>query len=249
MVKYLDWLKEVPFAHRGYYNDIFPENSIGAFENAVKYGYGIELDVQYTKDNKVVVFHDDNLKRMTGNKGNVDELTYSEINKLTLLNTNEKIPLLKDVLKVIDNRVPLLIEIKKCSQYISLSEDVYDITRNYKGNYSIQSFDPRIVKWYKDNASEVVRGQISYTFEDILLKWYKKIVLKNMLLNFSTKPDYIAYGLKGINNSRVALLRKKMPILCWTIKDEDDMKKAYKYCDNIIFEGFSPKIVKRVDKK
>ncbi|MGL4911314.1 MAG: glycerophosphodiester phosphodiesterase family protein [Romboutsia sp.] len=238
MVKYLDWLKEVPFAHRGYYNDMFPENSMGAFRNAIKYGYGIELDVQYTKDKKVVVFHDDNLKRMTGNENNVDELTYAQINKLTLLDSNERIPLLKDVLNTIDKRVPLLIEIKKTKEYISLSKDVNNITKDYRGNYSIQSFDPRIVKWYKDNAKDVLRGQITCSFEDELLKWYEKLVLKNMLLNFTTKPDYIAHGLKGIKSSRVALLRKKIPILCWTIKNEEDMKKAYKYCDNIIFEGF-----------
>jgi len=240
MKKNTSWLKEIPFAHRGLYNEVFPENSMGAFQNAVKYGYGIELDVQFTKDKKVVVFHDDNLKRMTGNKNNVNDLTYSEMSKLNLLNTNEKIPLLKDVLNVIDKRVSVIIEIKGCKEYISLSQAVNNITKDYKGNYSIQSFDPHILKWYKDNAKEVIRGQLSCCFEDSYLKWYKKFILKNMLFNFKTKPDYICYGLYGLNNIRIAYLRKKMPIVVWTIKNKEQMKKAYKYCDNIIFEGFMP---------
>ena len=240
MKKNIDWLKKIPFAHRGLYNEIFPENSMGAFRNAVKYGYGIELDVQFTKDKKVVVFHDDNLKRMTGNRRDVIDLTYSEINKLMLLNTNERIPLLKDVLNVVDERVPVIIEIKECGECIKLSQEVYNITKKYKGKYSIQSFNPSIVKWYKDNADEIIRGQLSCYFEDVALKWYKKIALKNMILNFISKPDYICYGLYGINNIRVAFLRKKMPIVSWTIRNEEEMKKAYKYSDNIIFEGFMP---------
>ena len=240
MKKNTNWLKEIPFAHRGLYNEVFPENSMSAFQNAIKYGYGIELDVQFTKDKKVVVFHDDNLKRMTGNENDINDLTYSEISKLTLLNTNERIPLLKDVLNVIDEKVPVIIEIKTDNKYISLSEKVYNIIKNYNGKYSIQSFDPRIVKWYKDNANEVIRGQISSCFQDALIKWYKKFVLKNMLLNFKTKPDYICYGLYGINNIAIAILRKKMPIVSWTIRNEEEMKRAYKYSDNIIFEGFMP---------
>ena len=103
----LDWLIERPIAHRGLFNRNYPENSLGAFENAVKNNFGIELDVQFTKDKKVVVFHDDNLKRMTKDKRNVNELTYKELKNLKLLDTNETIPLLEEV-TVHENVCPLL---------------------------------------------------------------------------------------------------------------------------------------------
>ncbi|MCR8744733.1 glycerophosphodiester phosphodiesterase family protein [Romboutsia lituseburensis] len=245
MSKNIGWLKEIPFAHRGLYNEIIPENSMGAFRNAIKYGYGIELDVQYTKDKKIVIFHDNALYRMTGYKGNVNDLTYLEINKLTLLNTNERIPLFKDVINLIDERVPLLVEIKKSKDYINLSKDVYNTVKDYKGKYSIQSFDPRIVSWYKQHAKEVIRGQLSFNFKESSFKWYEKIALKDMIFNFYSKPDYICYGIKGINSLEIKILRKKKPIISWTIKNENEMKFAYKYSDNIIFEGFIPKNIKK----
>ncbi|MGL5330607.1 MAG: glycerophosphodiester phosphodiesterase family protein [Peptostreptococcaceae bacterium] len=248
MSKNIAWLKEVPFSHRGLHNDDYPENSLGAFKNSIKYGYGIELDVLLTKDNKVVVFHDYNLERMTNNKSDVNELTYKEISELLLLNTDEKIPLLSEVLKCINGKIPVLIEIKAIDEYISISENVYNITKDYTGIYSIQSFDPRVLKWYKENAPQVVRGQISNYFEDTILKWDKKIILRNMMLNFNTKPDYICYGLYKLNSLRIKSLRKKMPIISWTIKDKEDMKKGYKYSDNIIFEKIMPPINKKVDK-
>lgn len=245
MSKNLDWIKDIPFAHRGLYNDEIPENSMSSFRNAIKYGYGIELDVQYTKDKKIVVFHDNILYRMTGYKGNVNDLTYLEINKLTLLNTNERIPLFKDVINLIDARVPLLVEIKKSKDYINLSEDVYNILKDYKGKYAIQSFDPRVISWYKRHTENVIRGQLSFDFKDTSFKWYEKIALRDMIFNLYSKPDYICYGLRGIKNLQIKLLRKKKPIISWTIKNENEMKFADKYSDNIIFEGFIPKKIKK----
>lgn len=245
MSKNLDWLKDIPFAHRGLYNEVIPENSMGSFRNAIKYGYGIELDVQYTKDKKIVVFHDNELYRMTGYKGKVYDLTYLEINKLTLLNTNERIPLFKDVLNLINERVPLLVEIKKSKEYINLSEDVYNTLKDYKGKYAIQSFDPRVISWYKQHVDKVIRGQLSFNFRDTCFKWYEKIALKDMIFNFYSKPDYICYGLRGINSLQIKFLRKKKPIISWTIKNKNEMEFADKYSDNIIFEGFMPKKFKK----
>ena len=65
--------KNVYYAHRGLFdnNSDAPENSLAAFKKAVDAGYGIELDVQLSKDDKLVVFHDATLKRMCGIEGNV----------------------------------------------------------------------------------------------------------------------------------------------------------------------------------
>lgn len=240
----LQWLKERPIAHRGLFNNNYPENSLSAFENAVKNNYGIELDVQFTKDKKIVVFHDDNLERMTKDKRNVNELTYNELKKLKLLNSNENIPLFEEVLDLVNGKVPLIIEIKNCKNIIELGEETYNILKNYKGKFAVESFNPMVLNWYKNNAKEVIRGQLSgnYKYYNGSLKCYEKFVLTYMILNFKSKPNFIAYDIKGLPNFRVSYLKKiGMPIITWTVKSEKDMKKAYKYADNIIFDSFLPK--------
>ena len=240
----ISWIKETPIAHRGLHTKDIPENSLSAFENALKNNYAIELDVQFTKDKEVVVFHDENLKRMTNDTRNIEDVNYDELKNLRLGNTNEIIPTLEEVLELVDSKVAILIEIKDCKDYIELSEKTYEILKGYEGNYAIQSFNPFILEWYKNNASEVVRGQLSGTFTEgsESLNSFEKFVLKNMLLNFKSKPNYIGYDLEGIPKSKLESLRKKgVPIIVWTVKNKEDMEKAYKYSDNITFENFLPK--------
>ena len=240
----ISWIKETPIAHRGVHTKDIPENSLSAFENALKNNYAIELDVQFTKDKEVVVFHDENLKRMTNDTRNIEDVNYDELKNLRLGNTNEIIPTLEEVLELVDSKVAILIEIKDCKDYIELSEKTYEILKGYEGNYAIQSFNPFILEWYKNNASEVVRGQLSGTFTEgsESLNSFEKFALKNMLLNFKSKPNYIGYDLEGIPKSKLESLRKKgVPIIVWTVKNKEDMEKAYKYSDNITFENFLPK--------
>lgn len=240
----ISWIKETPIAHRGVHTKDIPENSLSAFENALKNNYAIELDVQFTKDKEVVVFHDENLKRMTNDTRNIEDVNYDELKNLRLDNTNEIIPTLEEVLELVDSKVAILIEIKDCKDYIELSEKTYEILKGYEGNYAIQSFNPFILEWYKNNASEVIRGQLSGTFTEgsESLNSFEKFVLKNMLLNFKSKPNYIGYDLEGIPKSKLESLRKKgVPIIVWTVKNKEDMEKAYKYSDNITFENFLPK--------
>ena len=240
----ISWIKETPIAHRGVHTKDIPENSLSAFENALKNNYAIELDVQFTKDKEVVVFHDENLKRMTNDTRNIEDVNYEELKNLRLGNTNEIIPTLEEVLELVDSKVAILIEIKDCKDYIELSEKTYEILKGYEGNYAIQSFNPFILEWYKNNASEVIRGQLSGTFTEgsESLNSFEKFALKNMLLNFKSKPNYIGYDLEGIPKSKLESLRKKgVPIIVWTVKNKEDMEKAYKYSDNITFENFLPK--------
>ena len=240
----ISWIKETPIAHRGLHTKDIPENSLSAFENALKNNYAIELDVQFTKDKEVVVFHDENLKRITNDTRNIEDVNYDELKNLRLGNTNEIIPTLEEVLELVDSKVAILIEIKDCKDYIELSEKTYEILKGYEGNYAIQSFNPFILEWYKNNASEVVRGQLSGTFTEgsESLNSFEKFALKNMLLNFKSKPNYIGYDLEGIPKSKLESLRKKgVPIIVWTVKNKEDMEKAYKYSDNIKFENFLPK--------
>lgn len=241
--KDISWIREIPIAHRGLDNGDTPENSMEAFKKAIEKGYAIELDVQLTKDKELIVFHDSNLERLTKDKRDVADVTYDEINSLKLENTNETIPTLKDVLKLVDNKVPLLIEIKTGNNAKEIAESTYNIVKDYNGIYAIESFDPFILEWFKNNAKQVIRCQLSGGFkwkENDNLKWYEKFLLRNLLLNFKSRPHAIAYELKDIDNLSVKLLKGKYPIISWPITDEEDMKKGYEKSDNIIFDNILP---------
>lgn len=142
----IEWLKEEPIAHRGLFDKENPENSLKAFKKAIDNNYAIELDIQFTKDKQIVVFHDETLERMTKNLSYVSDMTYKQLSKLKLLNTDEKIPLLEDVLKVVDGKVPIIIEIKDCKDIIDLGKEAYEILKRYNGKYTIQSFNPIVLQ-------------------------------------------------------------------------------------------------------
>ena len=100
------------YAHRGLHKEGVPENSLAAFEDACRAGFGIELDVQLSHDGEVMVFHDYTLIRMTGCDKKLCELDAKELMTLTLAGTDQTIPTLKQVLALVDGRVPLLVELK-----------------------------------------------------------------------------------------------------------------------------------------
>ena len=240
MKRNIDFLKQNIIAHRGYHNieKGIPENSLKAFEEAIKKNYIIELDVHILKDGEIIVFHDDNLKRMTGTDRKIKDLCYNEIKKSTLLNTNQKIPLLKEVLELVNGKVPIIIEIKNEAKVGKLEKSVINILKNYNGKYAIKSFNPLTVNYFRKNSPETIRGQLATYFRNGNMPKIKKLFLSYMLLNFITKPDFISYDIRELPRKRITNLRKKKLILGWTIKNEEDLKKAKKYCDNYICEGF-----------
>ena len=156
------------FAHRGLHSRdrSVPENSLKAFELAAEAGYGIELDVQLSKDGQVVVFHDDTLNRVCGIDARVDELNYAELRDLSLLDTEEKIPLFSDVLAVIRGRGPLIVELKNGRNNKELCEKTCEMLRKYNGEVCIESFNPMIVAWFRFHAKEFLRGLLSAPEEE-----------------------------------------------------------------------------------
>ena len=151
--------REIYYAHRGLHNNAgnAPENSLAAFEKAVKAGYGIELDVQLTKDNQVVVTHDFHLRRNCNVQKEVNQCTYEELQRYPIFFSKERIPLLEDVLKVVDGKVPLIIELKyKDKSDICAKTD--EILQNYRGEYCIESFYPQVLLWYRKTDRRYAEG-------------------------------------------------------------------------------------------
>ena len=158
--KYRDLLRR-PFAHRGVHGE-YPENSKPAFEKAVKMNLGIELDIHITKDNKLVVFHDDNLKRMTGEDEYIKFLTYEQIKSYKLKDGEYTIPLLNEVLKTVKGRVPILIEIKTNNDMKRLVPQLKQELESYEGAVFIQSFNPFVLR--RAEINERYSKNISYFF-------------------------------------------------------------------------------------
>ena len=170
-----NFLKNSLIAHRGCHNDSLPENSMGAFRKAISNNLIIELDVHLLKDNTVVVFHDDNLKRMTNIDKDLKNLTYNDIKNINLLDTNYKIPLLIDVLNLVNGKVPLIIELKYDRKYGLLESEVINLLKDYNGLYAIKSFNPLSLYYFKKHAPNIIRGQLITNFKNkkmFILKKY-----------------------------------------------------------------------------
>ena len=219
-------------AHRGVFNNKdIPENSLKSFHEAVKLNYDVEFDIHLTKDNILVVFHDNNLKRMTGLDKNIQDCTYDEIKDLKLLNTNETIPTLDEVLKIIDNKVFMDIEIKNTKRIKDTCDLLVDKLNNYK-NYSLKSFNPKIVRYINMNYSYI---NIGYLISDKYKKRILKFILPSKFMIKYSKCDFISINKNLLNKNKFKLLSKKYPTQIWTITDKNEIiNDEYTYiCNNI----------------
>lgn len=235
--------KKVLYAHRGLHDNqsSAPENSMAAFRLAVEGGYGIELDIQLTKDKIPVVFHDFTLKRVCGAEGKVCDYTFEELQKFELCGTKERIPGFEDVLGLVDGKVPLIVEFKIELMDLSLCPIADEMLRRYKGLYCMESFNPLGVLWYRRNHREIMRGQLADAFHRE--KEYGGLLyflLEQLLLNFITKPDFVAYNHKHENMLSRRLCRGlyRNTAVAWTIRSEEELSEARKHFDIFIFDSF-----------
>ena len=233
------FLKDTLIAHRGYHDKEkgIPENSIAAFKRAIRYRYTIELDVHLTKDGKLVVFHDYNLKRMCNVDKNIEDCTYKELLKYNLLDTKYKIPLLEEVLRLVEGKVGLLIETKVKKHDGKLEKILAYLLDNYNGLFAIQSFHPLSILWFKKNRKEYIRGLLASDFKNRKdMSNLRKNIIKTLISDIILKVNFIAYDIKALPNSYVEAKRKSKLVLGWTIRTKGDYDKSIKYCDNLICE-------------
>lgn len=238
----IEWLNNTKFAHRGLYSQdqSIPENSLKAFSEAIKNNYGIELDISVTKDNQLVVFHDDNLLRMTGVNKRVSECSLEQLKELKLNNTDQEIPTFREALELINGRTPVLIELKvrSDSDIDMLCELVKAELENYNGDFSIQSFNALILNKIKTCMPNAIRGQISTKFNS---GKKSKIVAEYLLLNFLSRPHYIAYNWQYQNNISLNILKKLgIKTVAWTINSEESLNASKDNFDAIVFEHCDP---------
>lgn len=231
----------VHYAHRGLFDNktYVPENSIAAIRKAIEAGYGIEFDVQLSKDNIPVVFHDASLKRMCGVEGNVWEYTIEELQKMKLGKSNETIPTFAHVLEIIDGRVPLIIEYKMDRVDTKVCEIGNTLLKNYQGTYCIESFHPLAVLWYRKHRPDVIRGQLSENYSRSGKKTFSLRLMTYLLTNFLTRPDFIAYRHSDADNFSRRICKALGALsVAWTIRSEEQYEKAKPHFDLFIFDSF-----------
>lgn len=234
------------YAHRGLHNnaDKRPENSKTAFLAAAEKGYGIELDIRLTRDRKMVVFHDESLERMCGDKRAVRNVPLREIKEMRLIGSEETIPTFDEALETISGRVPVIIEIKTDYQEKNLASMVYDRLTSYTGAYCVESFDPMMIRWFKKYAPHIVRGQLAYDCKitGTSYKHFYDIPLAFMLFNVFSRPDFIAYGFKTDKNVTFRAVSKifRPLLVAWTVQDLETYRELRSRYDILIFEGFEP---------
>ncbi len=238
----------VNHAHRGLHTPdrSVPENSLPAFRAAVEHGYGMELDIQLSKDGQVVVFHDDTLDRVCGVHGRVDAYSWDELREMRLCGTGERIPLFTEVLDTVAGRQPMIVELKSgprnqelCQKGLAL---LRDYAAKYQGAFCVESFDPRIVAWFRKHAPDILRGQLANSADGYQgYPWYLRIALANLLGNVIARPQFVAYGIG--KKTPLARLCESMGAIrvCWTVRPNDDASRAEEECDAVIFEFYTPK--------
>jgi len=238
-----------PFAHRGLHDRANGriENSRKAVQAAIKHGYAIEIDLQLSKDDVVMVFHDYDLNRLCGRDGTVQQMTGAELNKIMLTDGDETIPTFREILDIVAGQVPLLIEFKDQDGKMGPNTGAIEATAlndldGYNGEYAIMSFNPYTPKWFADNAPEVLRGLVSYDYEhheDAHIPADHRRRMAELEFDADINLDFISYGSENLSDDAPQRFRASgRPVFCWTIKSAAQEVEALKYCDAVTFEQY-----------
>ena len=232
------------YAHRGLHDKEkgVPENSLKAFDLAVRGCFGMEFDLQLTKDGQVVVHHDLTISRTCGVDRNICDMTYEELSGYRLFGTEERVPLFTEVLKLVDGRTPLIIELKSYTRQEELCQKTVELLKGYQGLYCVESFDPRIVRWFRQHQPQVVRGQLMCRMPEENMTRLQDFIGRNMLPNFFTRPHFEAYDFHTRRNPSLRAARRVfgMQEVSWTLRSLEDYRVAKGEGCLCIFEKFLP---------
>lgn len=232
----VSWLKDWTYAHRGLHDEARVENSPSAFRAAVAAGFGIECDIQRSRDHEAMVYHDWDFARLHARADAGDTLDAADWRALRYADGDEGPLSLRDLLDLVAGAVPLLIEIKSRRSYdVERScERVIAALGGYAGRYAVMSFDPRVSRWLRRHAPQAVRGLVMRedAHGDTRSAWRRRLAL------WIARPDFLAYHVKALPNAFTARLRASgVPVLTWTVDSPEALATARAHADAAIAEG------------
>jgi len=231
------WLKDRPVAHRGYHdqNKLVWENTLSAASRAIEAGFAIECDLHYASDGVPVVFHDEDLERLCNLKGDVRERTSQELGLLSVGGTADKIPTLRQLLKLVNGQVPLVIELKgRETDDSGFVEAVLEELENYQGQVALMSFDHWLLRELKALKAPYPLGLTAGGNRPEEFQTHEKAMKIGL--------DFISYFYADLPNPFISAEREKgTVVITWTVRDEKAVKQTFENADQMTFEGFDPR--------
>ncbi len=247
----LDWLTARPIAHRGLHNAAAGviENTASAFAAAIAGGYGIETDLQISADGEAMAHHDDALGRLTEGSGRLADMAAAEIKAVPFKASADRILTLGELCDSVGGRTPLLLELK--SHFDGdrrLVQRIADVLVGYAGPVAVMSFDPSLVEAVRRIAPGLPRGIVAqrhYAHDDWAgLPSAARRRMEYLLHLQASRPHFIAYSIKDLPGAAPLMAHWifGLPLLTWTVRSEDDRKRAGRWANQIIFEGWQPPV-------
>jgi len=242
-----------PLAHRALHDRAAgrPENSRAAVRAAVAAGYGIEIDVQMSADGQAMVFHDEDLERLTTRHGPVRNRTAADLGRIILRDAEDGIPTLPEVLALVAGRVPLLIEVK--DQTLAMTETdgrlesaTAAALHPYAGPVAVMSFNPHAVAWMARLAPQLPRGLTTSAYDPEDWSPLPEATcsrLRGIPDYDCTGASFVSHEAADLSRPRVAALKAQgAAILCWTTRSPAAEDQARRVAHNITFEGYAPRL-------
>jgi glycerophosphoryl diester phosphodiesterase len=226
-----------PIAHRGLH-DIArgrPENSLAAFDAAVGAHYAIECDLHLAADSVPVIFHDAELRRLTASDGHVRDLTSAALGNLRIAGTPEWIPTLDELLRLVEGRVPLVLELKHVAgRDAGLAWEVVERLRRYPGPAALMSFEQALIADVKAADPSLPRGLVAQG------DW--RCAGAHFRAALRLGVNFISYSIDDLPTPMPIITRRLLgiPLICWTVRFPEQRRKAEALTDQITFEGFEP---------
>ena len=232
------WLTVRRVAHRGYHdmNKEVWENTLSAFGRAIEAGFAIECDLHYASDAVPVVFHDDDLQRVCNLPAQLRDRTSAELGLLSVGGTKDKIPTLKQLLRLCDGKVPLVLELKgREGDDEGFAESVIEVLEGYKGHVALMSFDHWLIKDLKELEAPYPIGLTADGNEPETFFKHDEAMQLGL--------DFISYFYGHLPNPFITAQRQHgIPVITWTVRDEAARKHTFANADQMTFEGFDPRI-------
>ena len=241
-----DWLVARPIAHRGLHNKkTIIENTEGAFAAAIKGDYSIECDVQLSADGEAMVFHDEDLDRLTEAKGPVKALNAKELKRVKLKSTTDRMQTLAELLEQVDGRSTLVLELKSLwDDNDALAKRAIKVLEGYDGPSCLMSFDPGLVACVRELSPHTVRGIVAdrttHPYYNAL-PLAKRYAMRTFGHLAQTQPHFVSYNWRDLPFEPVTEIRKLgHPVITWTVRSKEEASQALRYCDQVTFEGYVP---------
>ncbi|HXD44825.1 MAG TPA: glycerophosphodiester phosphodiesterase family protein [Pseudolabrys sp.] len=245
----LGWLTARPVAHRGLHDASrgLIENTASAFDAAITAGYGIECDVQRSRDGEAMVHHDGRLGRLTEGTAALADLTAAELKQVAFRHTGDRMLTLAELCARVGGRAPLLVEIKsRFDGDLRLTRRVAEVLGGYSGPAAAMSFDPAALACLRESAPAITRGIVAESRYDHA-DWARLSAAERRSLAFllhapRTRPHFVAWAVRDLPAAAPLVARHVfgLPLLTWTVRTAQDRARASRWADQAIFEGFTP---------